>query len=227
MSFSQRQIDFVAWILPHAKRGFSKSKVNPHFMVAQAALESGWGKHSPGNMLFGIKANSSYKGPRQLLTTWECGRKPKLQPGERVIKVLAPGQGRCKSKTSYQIKAWFRKYSSPLGSLADHAGFLRRNKRYRKAFNYSKDAAGFAKEVAKAGYATAPSYASTLIKVIGWVKSIERGLRSGKYKAKSVQPHKPSSGQTEGPFDLWPTATLFSIGIYALGGYFIYKHLLS
>lgn len=110
--------------------------------LAQSALETGYGKSTPGNMMFGIKANSSWNGDKQLLWTTEY-----------VDGVFQ------------KIQSWFRKYPTPQESFNDYAQFLKNNKRYSNAFNYS-DPYLFAEEVAKAGYATDPSYYSKLKTII-------------------------------------------------------------
>ena len=60
--------DFVKWIYPQARK---MGEINPVFVTAQAALESGWGKSAIGNNLFGITKGSSWKGAVRLVTTTE------------------------------------------------------------------------------------------------------------------------------------------------------------
>lgn len=160
---------FKAKYLQDAKSTERTHKIPWQVTLAQAGVESGWGKHAPGNMFFGIKAGSSWKGARQLLSTSEVtsGRRPRLRSGERIIAHYPPGhsKNRFPGKHHWRIKAWFRKYSSAKGSFADHARLLRNNSRYAKAFRTS-DPRQFAREIARAGYATAPNYARTLISVI-------------------------------------------------------------
>jgi flagellum-specific peptidoglycan hydrolase FlgJ len=64
------------------------------------------------------------------------------------------------------VNAKFRKYDSPAGSFADHGKFLRDNSRYANAFKHTDNAAQFAREIHKAGYATDPTYADKLISII-------------------------------------------------------------
>jgi len=65
---------------------------------------------------------------------------------------------------------WFMKYITPEEGFSDHSQFFFINKRYAKALLVKSDPYKFAEEVAKAGYATAPNYATILKEVI---KTIE------------------------------------------------------
>jgi peptidoglycan hydrolase-like protein with peptidoglycan-binding domain len=112
--------------------------------LAQAALESGWGKSglsTKGNNFFGIKG----EGP--------AGH------------VLMPTKEFLNGKW-VTVNAKFRKYDSPAGSFADHGKFLRENRRYANAFKHTDNAAQFAREIHKAGYATDPAYSDKLIAMI-------------------------------------------------------------
>lgn len=126
--------EFVAKYGRYAFENEKRTGVPALVTLAQAALESGWGKSAVGNMFFGIKADKSWTGAKQLLWTTEY------------------------INGAYQkIQDWFRAYASPLESFADHAAFLRRNSRYAPAFR-TTDPYAFAKAVAQAGYATDPGY---------------------------------------------------------------------
>jgi flagellar protein FlgJ len=140
-----------------------KYKVPQLFTIAQAALESGWGKSAIGNNLFGIKAGKSWTGLKQLIKTTEYHDNPNVKYPE-VISIVPFG-----SKYKYTVRDYFRDYISIEECLLDHANFLIVNKRYSAAFNYT-DPKEFAKEVAKAGYATAPNYAEQLCSMIDSVK---------------------------------------------------------
>lgn len=65
--------DFVKWIYPLAK---AMNEIDPVFVTAQAALESGWGKSAIGNNLFGITKGSSWSGAVQLVNTTEYFSRP-------------------------------------------------------------------------------------------------------------------------------------------------------
>ncbi len=134
--------EFIAAISPAARSSAALTKIPASFTVAEAADESGWGKHCPGFNIFGIKADSSWHGPVVVDETEE------VVDGKKVI-----------------ITATFRAYSGWLGSLLDHAQFLLTNPRYKPAFAY-QSGASFAKAVAAAGYATDPDYAAKIISII-------------------------------------------------------------
>ncbi|GIM60065.1 hypothetical protein CAPN008_01150 [Capnocytophaga canis] len=139
-----------------------KTGIKAVFTLAQAGLESGWGKSAPGNMFFGVKATKSTpKDKRQLLRTTEVLSSPNVAFPE-IISVSPLPSG----KYRYVVKDWFVKYDSPEESFTDHANFFLRNKRYAKALVVKSDPYKFAEEIAKAGYATAPNYAESLKKTI-------------------------------------------------------------
>lgn len=160
-------VEFAAKYYKYAVQSEKETGVPALLTLAQAALESGWGKHAPGNMFFGIKAGKSWQGKKQLLRTTEILSKPDVKFPE-VISVTPLDSGKYK----YVVKDWFRAYDSPKDSFSDHGKFLRENKRYAEAFLY-KDPKQFATEVAKAGYATAPDYASILHKLIDSFSVVE------------------------------------------------------
>lgn len=156
---------FVIQYKPFALETERKTGINHLFILAQAALESGWGKSVPGNMFFGVKANPNLfpAHKRQLLTTSEVLKDDKQ--GDKFPVVLSITK-RTDGKYLYRVKDWFRKYETPEESFTDHANFFFKNKRYAKALEVKHDPYKFAEEVAKAGYATAPNYANTLKSVI-------------------------------------------------------------
>ena len=162
--------DFVKKYLPFAKTTEEKTGIDATFTLAQAALESGWGERAVGNMFFGVKANpnATPENKRQLLITREVLSNPDaLFPV--VISKKAIGNG----KYEYRVKDWFRKYDSPEESFSDHAEFFFKYKRYGKALEVRYNPYRFAEEIAKAGYATDPNYA-TILK--GVIKTVENNM---------------------------------------------------
>lgn len=148
-------------------------------ILAQAALESGWGNSAPGNMLFGVKAGPSWKGKRQLLRTWEAGstsQPPSFQAGEYLLEKFAPGAtgNPWKTRWAFRCMVWFRAYSKPVESFQDHAKLLA-GKRYENAAGVTVPEV-WAEKVAQAGYATAPGYSSSLKAVIGEIRGMIKGL---------------------------------------------------
>jgi len=146
---SNHSIDFIDKLLPHAKIASQSTGIPPHFMLAQAALESGWGKHeirhadnSLSYNLFGIKAGANWKGDvvEKVTTEYINGI-----PQKMVEK--------------------FRAYSSYAEGFNDYAKLLLDNPRYAKVLR-STDAATFANGLQQAGYATDPLYADKLIRIL-------------------------------------------------------------
>ncbi len=141
---------FVAGIWDHAQNAARELGVDPRALVAQAALETGWGKrqinHGDGRSahnLFGIKA-TGWKGERATVGTHE------YVDGVR------------RNET-----ASFRSYASPAESFADYVRLLKSNPRYQKALQAGTDVRGFARGLQQAGYATDPSYASKIASIAG------------------------------------------------------------
>lgn len=158
--------EFVKTYYKYAKQTQDKTGIDARFILAQAALETGWGKSVPGNMFFGIKDSDGINGNEQLLRTTEVLKNPNVKFPE-VISVAKRPDG----KYNYVVKDWFRKYDTPEGSFTDHACFFFTYNRYKKALDVKSDPYKFAEEIAKAGYATAPNYADSLKAVI---KTVEK-----------------------------------------------------
>ena len=149
---------FVASIWPHAQRAARELGVDPRGLVAQAALETAWGKRLPvhgdgrsANNLFGIKA-TGWKGDSVRTGTHE----------------YVNGQRRNES-------ASFRSYSSVADSFNDYVRLLKNNKRYQGALAAGNDIAGFARGLQRGGYATDPSYANKISAIAGG-STIKRAL---------------------------------------------------
>lgn len=141
--------EFVASIWGSAQRAAFELGVHPKMLVAQAALETGWGRHGlqtgnerSANNLFGIKATGSWKGHQVSRVTTE------------VIDGVAIRQ-----------VADFRAYASIEESFNDYVRLLKDNHRYADVINAGDDTQGFAKALANAGYATDPHYAAKLIAI--------------------------------------------------------------
>jgi flagellum-specific peptidoglycan hydrolase FlgJ len=162
--------DFVGTYLPYAREAQAATGIHAAAILAQAALESGWGQRAVGNMFFGIKDTQKGKtGHGQLLVTTEYFKTPDQK--HLFPEVLSVTWNEKRKRWKYVVKDWFRKYDSPAGSFKDHAQFFLENQRYTKAMTVASDPILFLQEVAKAGYATAPDYAKILIQL---VKMIQR-----------------------------------------------------
>lgn len=149
---------FVASIWQHAQSAAKELGVDARALVAQAALETGWGKrqikHADGSTshnLFGIKA-TGWKGQSATAGTHE------YVDGVR------------RNET-----ASFRAYSSPAESFADYVRLLKTSPRYQQALQAGTDVQGFARGLQRAGYATDPRYAAKIAAIAGG-PTIERAV---------------------------------------------------
>lgn len=145
MSFKSKE-DFVATVMPYAKVAAEKLGVDPKVLVAQSALETGWGKHmiAGSNNLFNIKAGGNWSG------------------GAVGVKTLEYRDGVAK-----QEKASFRAYTSIADSFNDLVSLLTSKPRYQQALAKAEDPEQFVRELQDAGYATDPDYAKKIIRVMG------------------------------------------------------------
>ena len=161
---------FVSDLRPFAIKTQNKTGIHADFILAQAALESGWGRRAPGNMYFGVKDTDGINGNEQLLTTTEYSKNPNLK--FPVILSVTSEIRKGVQWFRYRIKDYFRKYKSPEESFTDHANFFTRNRRYREALKFRSDPYTFATEVAKAGYATDPEYVKKLHSIIREIQAL-------------------------------------------------------
>jgi flagellar protein FlgJ len=127
---------FVERAYAAAKKVADELNVDVRAVLAQSALESGWGESVANNNLFGIKADSRWGGERGLQPTLE------FRNG-----VLAREQ------------AWFRRYGDWQQSFEDYGALIQSNPRYREALESGADPHAYARALQRAGYATDPHYA--------------------------------------------------------------------
>jgi flagellar protein FlgJ len=146
---------FTTQMQAHAQQAEQLTGIPSSFILAQAAIESGWGKReitmadgSSSHNVFGIKAGSDWKGPVAEVTTTEYS--------DGVPK---------------KVLARFRAYDSHAEAFQDYAAFLANNPRYKQVLANSQSALGFAHGLQQAGYATDPAYATKLMKVIQRVEA--------------------------------------------------------
>ncbi|MEZ9981258.1 flagellar assembly peptidoglycan hydrolase FlgJ [Vibrio cyclitrophicus] len=139
---------FVTSMKPYAEKAASALGVDSSLLLAQAALETGWGskmvKNSLGNSnnLFNIKADRSWKGDKVATQTLEFH-------GKTAVKELAS----------------FRSYSNFEDSFNDYVKFLNENPRYETALQHQGNSENFIKGIHQAGYATDPNYADKVLRV--------------------------------------------------------------
>lgn len=151
---------FVAASVAPAQQGQREFGVPASVTIAQAILESGWGRSSltaNDRNYFGIKCFNGAYGPIAVgchtYRTWEC------------------------TPNCYTTSASFRVYANITDSFRDHGRFLVVNSRYRNAFNYKHDSYQFLYQIWKAGYATDPNYVPKVWKLINDYKLTQYDLR--------------------------------------------------
>ena len=141
------QKNFIKKVGALASADMKKSGVLASLTVAQAILESAWGKSelaTVGNAIFGIKATKSWKGKVYCKDTKEC------YDGVNLVDVK---------------NAAFRAYDSWEESVEDHSAFLKANKRYKEVIGET-DYKKACEAIKAAGYATDPDYVEKLVKLI-------------------------------------------------------------
>jgi flagellar protein FlgJ len=155
--------EFVNTMLPMAKEAAERIGVDPRYLVAQAALETGWGKSvmraqdgSSSHNLFGIKASSSWKGESARAITSE------FRNGEMVKET-----------------AQFRSYDSYKDSFHDLVTLLQTNNRYQDVVKSADNPEQFVRELQKAGYATDPDYASKISQIAKQMTSYQNYAAAG------------------------------------------------
>lgn len=146
----QSKKQFVQTIWPLAKQAAKELNVPAKAILAQAALESGWGRHITqsatginSHNLFNIKADDGWKGPKVVVDTLE------FEHG-----------------VAKRQKAAFRSYASYADCFRDYVKFLKSNPRYQQALAETSSAEDFARKLHQAGYATDPAYANKLIDIM-------------------------------------------------------------
>lgn len=141
---------FVQQLLPIATRIGRESGIDPRLMVAQAALETGWGRHmiegdggEPSYNLFGIKADRRWRGEAVTITTTEY-----------------------RDGIAMKERADFRAYPNYEASFRDYVSFLESNPRYREVLSVADQPDEFARRLQQAGYATDPEYGSKIRRIM-------------------------------------------------------------
>jgi len=137
---------FIQDLWPHAATSAKELGVPADVLIAQAALETGWGRkmiHDPqgGNAfnLFGIKADKHWQGEHINVATIEY-----------------------RDGIAQREHASFRSYASLSESMDDYVAFLQQNPRYQQALEKAGSAQDFLLELQQAGYATDPAYAEKI-----------------------------------------------------------------
>ncbi|MBM7073050.1 flagellar assembly peptidoglycan hydrolase FlgJ [Shewanella sp. 202IG2-18] len=148
--------DFINQLYPYAQKAADKLGTQPEVLIAQSALETGWGQKvvrqpngETSNNLFNIKATNAWEGNKAKVSTLEF---------EQGIAV--------------KQQADFRVYDDIKQSFDDFVNFLSSGKRYQDALKAAKEPEQFINGLQKAGYATDPNYTQ---KVMSVLKSVVAG----------------------------------------------------
>lgn len=149
MDFSSPQ-KFIESLYPLARQVERETGIDARVMIAQSALETGWGQHeitradgAPSYNLFGIKAHHSWQGEQAEITTTEY-----------------------RQGVAMKERAAFRAYESYADSFRDYANFLQSQPRYQQAMQQQDDPKAFAFALQGAGYATDPQYGAKISSIL-------------------------------------------------------------
>lgn len=152
-SLSLNSQNFISQLIEPAKAASQKSGISHLLVLAQAALESGWGRREiltaegkGSHNLFGIKAGKNWQGPTTNIMTTE------------VI-----------NGKSIKMRDDFRVYGSYEEAIADYINLLTENPRYRDV-KHAQSPEVAARRLHQAGYATDPNYSDKLISLINQIR---------------------------------------------------------
>jgi len=145
-SISSTQENFVMMLKPHAEKAAAELQISPDVLIAQVALETGWGKHVLHDQqgdnsfnLFNIKAGGQWQGDKVNVSTLEY-----------------------RDGIAANEKSDFRKYTDYAESFSDYVRLMKNNPRYQQALAAGNDSAAYADALQSAGYATDPAYAKKI-----------------------------------------------------------------
>jgi peptidoglycan hydrolase FlgJ len=150
LNTAQHAAQFVSQVMPTIQRAAQTLGVNPLGLLAQAALETGWGQRMPRTAdgtpslnMFGIKAGEEWRGARAVADTVEFN-----------------------GGVATQRRTAFRAYGSIEESANDFAQLLQHSPRYRDAIAAGGDAQAYIQSIANSGYATDPDYGNKLNQIL-------------------------------------------------------------
>lgn len=141
--------EFVKSLWPKAQQAASALGLDPKVLMAQAALETGWGKFvakdsegNTSNNLFNIKSGSN-----------------------KELDSIAVNTTEYIANTPIKTTASFRKYSSIEDSINDYVSLISNNSRYQTALANAANPELYVNELGKAGYATDPKYGTKILSI--------------------------------------------------------------
>ena len=171
---------FIKMIEPYAEHAAGQLGVSSDTLIAQAALETGWGQHVPGATggnsslnLFGVKAGGSWSGAAVTARTTEYG-----------------------SAGSSSLAQPFRAYASVQQGVNDYVTLLQRSSRYSQALGAGDDVNAFGGALTRGGYATDPDYVQKLQATVASVKALRGSASIAPLKIPAPAPTTPPVGET-------------------------------
>jgi len=153
---SAQSRSFAQQLAPLLKEAGRQLGVAPKILLAQAALETGWGRSVAGNNIFGVKAGSSWSGSSTTTMTHE------FEEGRMVPREAA-----------------FRAYPSVDAAVQDYVALIGGSPRYQSALGAGDDAAAYARGLVAGGYATDNEYAQKLQAVASQPAAVALDLPNG------------------------------------------------
>ena len=151
---------FVAQLYPMAKKAGEMLGVDPKVLIAQSALETGWGmkvsesaEDGSSFNFFNIKADSRWQGNSVTVPTIEV-------------------------RDGFPVREYadFRSYPSPQQSFDDYVDFVSHSPRYEQALA-TDDSASYVRGLSEAGYATDPQYAEKIMRIVN-SSSLQRAVET-------------------------------------------------
>lgn len=148
-SVAQTQEEFLEQVRPHAEKAAAELNVGADVLLAQAALETGWGQH----LIHDTQGKNTFNIFNIKAAGWQ---------GKSVtVNTLENKQG-----ITQQERSAFRQYDDYAQSFADYVSLIKNNPRYKNALAAGSDSAGYADALQKAGYATDPAYADKIKRLL-------------------------------------------------------------
>jgi flagellar protein FlgJ len=172
----QTRRDFVDRMMPLAEAAARELGVSPRSVIAQAALETGWGTSQPADATggshnyFGIKAGQGWQGERVSADTTEF-----------------------RGGVAGTERAQFRAYGSVAENMNDYVRLLGSSPRYAAALNTGDDVRAFATALQRGGYATDPGYAD---KIVAVADQVDRLNNVNRFKLAATAPLTEATSTT-------------------------------
>jgi len=146
---AQTREEFLEAVKPYAEKAAAELNVGTDVLLAQAALETGWGKY----LIHDTQGNNTFNLFNIKATGWQ---------GKSVtVNTLENKQG-----VAQQERSAFRQYEDYEQSFADYVALIKNNPRYKDALLAGDDSGNYAEALQKAGYATDPEYASKIKRLL-------------------------------------------------------------